>query len=99
MPDLKKNAVLTPKTDDRGRNLSDAQRKERQVNVFFNPETLELTLTNTIRKGRRRRPAQTVTESTAKLSMDLIFDTTMNGKDVREHTHMVGQMMDPVQTW
>jgi hypothetical protein len=38
-----------------------------------------------------------VTESTAKLSMDLIFDTTLDGKDVREHTHKVAQMMDPVQ--
>jgi hypothetical protein len=98
MPDLKTKAVLTPKTDERGRNLTDAQKKARKVDVFFNPETLDLTLTNSIQKGNRRRPAQTVTESTAKLSMDLIFDTTMDGKDVREHTHKVAQMMDPVQT-
>jgi len=98
MPELKTKAVLTPKTDERGRNLNDSQKKERRVDVFFNPETLDLTLTNSIQKGNRRRPAQTVTESTAKLSMDLIFDTTMDGKDVREHTHKVAQMMDPVQT-
>ncbi len=98
MPELKTNAVLTPKTDERGRDLSEAQQKQRRVDVFFNPETLTLTLTNTIQQGRRRRPAQTVTESTAKLSMDLIFDSTMDGRDVREHTHKVAQMMDPVQT-
>jgi hypothetical protein len=98
MPELKTKAVLTPKTDDRGRDLNDTQQKARRVDVFFNPETLDLTLTNSIRKGNRRRPAQTVTESTAKLSMDLIFDTTMDGKDVREHTHKVAQMMDPVRT-
>jgi hypothetical protein len=68
------------------------------VDVFFNPESLDLTLTNTIQKGQRRRPAQTVTESTGKLSMVLIFDTTMNGRDVREDTHKVAQMMDPVQS-
>ena len=97
MPELKTKAVLTPKTDARGRDLNDAQNKQRRVDVFFNPETLDLTLTNSIQKGNRRRPAQTVTESTAKLSMDLIFDTTLDGKDVREHTHKVAQMMDPVQ--
>lgn len=98
MPDLKTDAVLTPKTNARGRELSEAQQRRRQVQVHFNPETLELTLTNTLQKGRRRRPAQTVTESTAKLSMDLIFDTTMTGEDVRTKTHEVAQMMDPVQT-
>lgn len=98
MPELKTKAVLTPKTDERGRELNDTQKKARRVDVFFNPESLDLTLTNSIQKGNRRRPAQTVTESTAKLSMDLIFDTTMDGKDVREHTHKVAQMMDPVQT-
>ncbi len=98
MSELKTHAVLIPKTDARGRDLNQAQQNKRQVDVFFNPETLDLTLTNTIQKGRRRRQAQTVTESTAKLSMDLIFDTTMNGKDVRGDTHKVVQMMDPVQT-
>jgi hypothetical protein len=98
MPELKTKAVLTPKTDERGRELNDTQIKARRVDVFFNPETLDLTLINSIQKGNRRRPAQTVTESTAKLSMDLIFDTTMDGKDVREYTHKVAQMMDPVQT-
>lgn len=101
MPDLKTvkmDAVLTPKTDDRGRELDEAQQRKRQIQVHFNPETLELTLTNTVQKGRRRRPAQKVTESTAKLSMDLIFDTTMTGEDVRIKTYKVAQMMDPTQT-
>ena len=57
MPELKTKAVLTPKTDERGRELNDNQKKERAVDVFFNPETLDLTLTNSIQKGDRRRPA------------------------------------------
>ena len=87
MPELKTKAVLTPKTDNRGRDLSDAQKKDRRVDVFFNPESLEVTLTNSIQKGNRRRPAQTVTESTAKLTMDLIFDTTLDGKDVSSYLY------------
>ena len=90
-------ATLRPKTDERGRNLSAAQQEQKKVSVDFNPETLQITLTNTVQKGQGGKPAQTVTESTAKLSFTLIFDTTTTGEDVRVRTSKIATMMDPVQ--
>ena len=89
-------ATLTPTTDERGRDLSLDQQAELALTVHFNPESMRLVLTNTIKKGRGQRPTQTVSDSVAKLSMDLVFDTTTTGEDVRQHTHQIAQMMDPV---
>src|SRR5262249_7015721 len=44
--------------------------------------------------GKRKK--QYVTSSTAKLSMELVFDTTYNGEDVRRHTGKVAQFMQPM---
>jgi len=89
--------TLTPTTDDHGRQLPSGEQQRRRATVHFNPETLNLTLTNTMQKAPGRQPAQIVTESVAKLSMDLIFDTTDDGSDVRGTTHKIARMMDPIQ--
>lgn len=90
-------ATLRPKTDAKGRNLTAGQQDGQKVTVDFSPETLQITLTNTVQKGQGGKPAQTVTESTAKLSFTLIFDTTLTGEDVRQKTGKIANMMDPVQ--
>ena len=82
-------------TDENGREIPANQREK--IKVHFNPETLDITFTNTLQKGRRRQPAQIVNETTAKLSMELIFDTTLTGLDVRVETHKIAKMMDPAQ--
>jgi len=96
--ELHTTAVFMPKTDDKGKKISSALQKERQIKVHFNPESLDITFTNTVQKGRRNQPAQaTVTETTAKLSMELIFDTTLKGVDVRTETIKIARLMDPAQ--
>jgi len=91
-------AIFMPKTDENGRVLSDSRQRSNKLTVHFNPETLDITFTNSVRQGRRNQPAQvSVTETTAKLSMELIFDTTLNGIDVRVETNKLGRMMDPAQ--
>jgi len=91
-------AIFMPKTDENGRVLADDQQRLNKVTVHFNPETLDITFTNSIQTGRRNQPAQvSVTETTAKLSMELIFDTTLTGIDVRTETNKLARMMDPAQ--
>jgi contractile injection system tube protein len=41
------------------------------------------------------KKTQYVSQSTGKLSMDLIYDTTDSGDDVRLHTQKVGKLMQP----
>jgi hypothetical protein len=91
-------ATLTATTDPRGREVPKSARRPLQVQ--FNPEKLELTLTNPIpqdRGRRRREPPQVVIESNAKLSLELLFDTTATGDDVRRLTFEVAQMLQPRQ--
>lgn len=90
-------AVITPTTDDRGQALSEQDQRGRSVTVEFNPDSLDLTLTNSIRAGRGARAVQTVSQATAKLSMELQFDTTTSGDDVRWTTQEIASMADPVQ--
>ncbi|MBC7358717.1 MAG: hypothetical protein H5U10_15245 [Desulfacinum sp.] len=95
MPEPTK-AFLTPLTDEDGRNLSEQDRESRRVEVHFNPESLQITLTNRVQQGRGAQAAQHVTDATAQLTVDLVFDTTLVGTDVREDTQRIGRMMDPV---
>ena len=88
-------ATFTAKTDARGREIPEEQRKG--IPVHFNPESLDITYTNTVQKGNRNQPAQVVNETTAKLSMELIYDTSLKGTDVRADTHKIASMMDPAQ--
>jgi hypothetical protein len=64
--------------------------------VHFNPQTLQYTITNNLKNtGSGNSTKQYVDESTGKLSMDLVFDTTDTGEDVRLHTVKVAQLMEP----
>ncbi len=64
------------------------------ISVHFNPVSLQHTITNTLspEQGNTR---QYVSKSTGKLTMDLIFDTTDEGSDVRSITDQVAQFMNP----
>ena len=65
-----------------------------EVPVHFNPVSLQLAITNTLEeKGQDKK--QFVTKSVAKLTMDLIFDTTGDGQDVRIYTEKVAKFMEP----
>jgi hypothetical protein len=62
------------------------------VTVHFNPASLQHTITNTLEENRSDHK-QYVTKSSAKLTMDLIFDTTDKSEDVRKTTKKVADFM------
>jgi len=68
-----------------------------QIVIQFNPASLLYTVQNTLREGRGRRRQQYVSQSTGKLTMDLIYDTTHSGEDVRTYTEAVAKLMEPVR--
>jgi len=75
----------------------DVTRNGAVVPVHFNPETLQITLTNTLEeKQRGGKKTQYITKSTAKLTMDLVFDTTDTRNDVRAATGTVAAFMSGV---
>jgi hypothetical protein len=72
-----------------------AQRVE--FEVHFNPESLQHTVQNTLKEeGKGAKKKQHVSQTTAKLSMQLVFDTTDTGEDVRRYTDEVAKLMKPV---
>lgn len=76
----------------RGAKPSDA------ISVHFNPTSLQHVVSNTMKEtGRGSNAKQYVSQSTAKLTMDLIFDTTDSGQDVRALTSKVAQFMKPTR--
>lgn len=78
-----KRALLTPVTGSGA-----------EIEVHFNPVSLQLAITNTLEeKGQDKK--QFVTKSVAKLTMDLVFDTTHDGQDVRTLTQKVAKFMEP----
>jgi hypothetical protein len=92
-------ASLAAKTDQSGRAIPVAARQ--WLPVDFNPETLKVSISNAMRANTKRgkkEPPQFVADSTAKLSVDLVFDSTTYGNDVREMTSLVAQMMKPKGT-
>lgn len=70
------------------------QREGEPLLVHFNPVSLQHTITNTLSQ-ERGNARQYVSKSTGKLTMDLIFDTTDEGSDVRSITDQVVQFMNP----
>lgn len=67
------------------------------VPVHFNPASLQHTLSNTLKEeGQGARKKQYVSQTTAKLSMDVLFDTTDSGEDVRITTNKMAQLLQPV---
>ncbi len=93
--EIKTQATLTPLTDASGAPLSADDQRSAAAVVQFNPETLNLTFSNEVKDGEDDQPAQVVTEATASLAMELVFDTTTSGEDVRGRTHAIARMMDP----
>ena len=70
--------------------------KNQEIAVHFNPVSLEYTVSNTLEeKGSGNKKKQYVSQSSGKLTMDLIFDTTHDGSDVRSITNSVAQFMQP----
>lgn len=64
--------------------------------VNFNPDSLEYTVTNNIKEeGNSTENKQQVSKSSGKLSMELVFDTTNSGEDVRKQTEKLQALMKP----
>jgi hypothetical protein len=70
--------------------------KDEEIAVHFNPASLEYTVSNTLKdEGKGNKKKQHVASSTAKLSMDLTYDTTADGQDVRNFTSKLAKLMQP----
>ncbi len=71
-----------------------AQRVE--IDVHFNPESLQYTVQNTLKEeGQGAKKKQHVSQTTAKLTMQLVFDTTDTGEDVRLYTDRMAKLLQP----
>jgi hypothetical protein len=67
-----------------------------EVTVHFNPASLQYTVSNTLKdEGSGSKKKQYVSQTTAKLTMDLVFDTTATGQDVRETTDKMAKLLKP----
>jgi hypothetical protein len=66
-----------------------------EIPIQFNPLSLQNTVTNTLSQQGQGQRTQYVSQSSAKLTMDLIFDSTDTGTDVREKTYLVAKLMEP----
>lgn len=67
-----------------------------KIEVHFNPESLQYTITNNLKnQGSGNSTKQYVSDSTGKLTMDLVFDSTGSGEDVRLKTIQVAKLMEP----
>lgn len=64
------------------------------IDVHFNPVSLQYQVQNTMQQ-QGGGAQQYVTQSTGKLTMDLVFDTTHDGTDVRNTTIRVARLMQP----
>lgn len=70
-----------------------------QVYVHFNPESLQYTVQNTIKEeGQGSKKKQHVSQTSGKLAMQLVFDTTDTGEDVRIYTDEVAKFLNPDAT-
>jgi hypothetical protein len=66
--------------------------------VQFNPASLEYTISNEFDDRNGNNGArQFVKKSTAKLTMTLVFDTTLDGSDVRTQTEKISGLMEPAK--
>lgn len=65
------------------------------LTVQFNPTSLSHTVQNTLRQPERDpRAAQYVSQTSAKLEFDLVFDSTHDGHDVRKETARVKEFLN-----
>ena len=67
------------------------------IEVDFNPSTLKYTISNQVEEKNQRsgKAKQYVSQSTGKLTLELIFDTTDSGQDVRNKTEKIVALMKP----
>jgi len=66
--------------------------------VQFNPSSLQFTVANSLDPNKKNKGGvQFVSQSTAKLTMDLIFDTTHTGLDVRISTDQIAKLYFPYE--
>src|SRR5579863_10424718 len=64
--------------------------------AHFNPVSLQYSVSNTLKEeGAGKIKKQYVTQGTGKLTMDLIFDNTAGGQDVRVATSKIAALMQP----
>lgn len=69
------------------------------LKVQFNPSSLKLTISNTMQDDQPGSTAlQSVRKSATKLDLELLFDTTDSGGDVRGDTSVLKQMGRPAGT-
>lgn len=81
-------AVFRPQPNKRG--------KPAEIKVHFNPESLSYTVSNTLRdEGRGAKKKQLIDKADPKLSMQLVFDTTDTGTDVRAATQPLARLVTP----
>ena len=66
------------------------------VEVHFNPASLSYSLSNALREeGEGAKKKQYVSQTSATLTMDLVFDSTDSGDDVREATDQMARLLRP----
>jgi hypothetical protein len=70
------------------------KRKDEKIAVHFNPVSLQYAVQNQMQQ-QGGGAKQYVSSSTGKLTMDLVFDTTHSGADVRSLTVPVARLMEP----
>jgi len=67
------------------------------IPIHFNPESLSYTVSNTLRdEGKGAQKKQFVDKTDPKLSMQLVFDSTDTGADVRAATRPLSELVSPV---
>src|SRR4051794_1785126 len=66
-----------------------------EIPIHFNPASLQYTVSNTMESASGNRKKQFVSQTSAKLTMDLVYDTTDTGADVRDDTERVARLMRP----
>ncbi|MDH5625017.1 MAG: hypothetical protein OEY21_02830, partial [Nitrospira sp.] len=80
-------AIFTPQS---------GPRQGQAITVHFNPTSLRLSIANTLgASGESGDTKQYVTGSSATLTMELTFDTTDVGTDVRGATQQIASFMEP----
>jgi hypothetical protein len=79
--------------------LQSGSRCGERIDVHFNPASLQYSIANTLKPvGDANQTRQFVGQRTGKLVMELIFDTTHSGQDVRAHTGKLAKLMEPEVT-
>ncbi|MFY0566336.1 hypothetical protein ACN28E_21205 [Archangium lansingense] len=73
---------------------------KKPIKTHFNPATLQITLSTKVpqSKDKKKGSRQVVNESTAKLSVELIFDTTATGENVCDKTVQIARLVGDKDT-